>query len=67
MTLAQSYVGEGVDIGGLGVFGDGAETGEGVGSVDVHGAGAADSLATGSTEGERWVNLIFDLHQSIEH
>ena len=60
-------MGERVDLGGLGVFGNGTETGESVGSIDVHGTRPADTLATGSTEGERWVNLIFDLDEYIKY
>ena len=59
------YVRERVDLGGLGVSGDGAEAGEGVRSVDVHGAGATDTLSAGATKSERRVNLILYLDEHI--
>ena len=58
---------ERVDLGGLAVFRDGAETGEGVGTVDVHGTGAADAFATGSTKSEGRVNLALDGHERLQH
>ena len=60
-------MGQGVDLGGLGVPGDGAETGEGVGSIDIHGTGAADALPAGPTEGQRGVDLTLDGDQSVEN
>lgn len=45
---------------------DVAEAGEGVGAVDVHGAGTADSLAAGAAEGEGWVLLVFDFDECVE-
>ena len=35
-------------------------------SVDVHRAGAADTLAARSSEGERWINLILDLDEGVK-
>ena len=60
-------MGQGVDLGGQGVPGDGAETGEGVGPVDIHGTGAADALPAGPTEGQRGVDLILDFNEDIKH
>jgi hypothetical protein len=55
-------VGKGVDLGGLGgVLLDTAETGEGVDTVNVHGARAADALTARTTEGKRGVHLVLDL------
>ena len=56
-VLHDVHVGEGVDFGGLAgsVAGalrfDVAQTGQGVGTVNVHGARAADTLTAGTTEG----------------
>lgn len=59
-------VGQGVDLGGLAINLDLANTGEGVGTTNVHGAGTADTLTAGATEGEGGVDLVLDLDQGIE-
>src|SRR5208337_2443993 len=41
--------------------------GEGVGPVDIHGAGAADALAAGAAERQRRVDLVLDLDKAVEH
>ena len=55
----------------LGVFGrvpvNPAQARQRVLAVDVHGARAADALAAGPTEGERWVDLVLDLDESVQH
>ena len=35
-------------------------------SIDVHGAGAADTLTARATEAESWVDLILDLDKGIK-
>lgn len=47
-------------------IGDLGETREPVTSIDVHGAGTADPLATRSAEGEGRVDLVLDLDESVE-
>ena len=36
-------------------------------AINVHGAASADTLSTGSTEGERGINLVFHLDECIEN
>ena len=40
---------------------------QGVDTVNVHGAGTADTLTAGSTESESWVKLVLDANKSIQH
>jgi hypothetical protein len=47
--------------------GDRLGAGEPITAVDVHGAGAANAFATGAAEGERRVDLVFDLYQGVQH
>jgi hypothetical protein len=65
-NVKKLTVGQGVDLGGLAVDLDLANTGEGVGTANVHGAGTANTLAAGATEGEGGVDLVLDLDQGIE-
>lgn len=59
-------VGEGVDLGGLGgVLLDAAEAGEGVDTVNVHGARATDTLTARAAEGEGGVLLVLDLDLGV--
>lgn len=44
-----------------------ADARERVGAANVHCTRATDALATRSTESERWIDLIFDLDQRVEH
>lgn len=44
-----------------------ADASECVGAANVHCTRAADALATRSTESERWIHLILDLDQCVEH
>mmetsp|Transcript_1446 Transcript_1446/g.2907 ORF Transcript_1446/g.2907 Transcript_1446/m.2907 type:complete len:247 (-) Transcript_1446:109-849(-) len=44
-----------------------AEAGKGVASVDVHSAGAADTLAAGATQREGGVHLVLHLQQNVKH
>jgi hypothetical protein len=65
--VRKGTVGERVDLGGFGGSAvDAAEAGEGVLAVDVHGAGAADAFAAGTTEGEGRVEFVFDFDEGIE-
>jgi hypothetical protein len=59
-------VGQGVDLGGLAVDLDLANTGEGVGTANVHGARTANTLTAGATEGKGGVDLVLDLDQGIK-
>ena len=43
-----------------------AETREGVLTVDVHGAGPADTLATRPAEGQSGVDLVLDLDERVQ-
>lgn len=67
MMKRQRTVRQWVDLGGLAVDVDLADTGKSVGALNVHGAGPANSLAAGATESKGGVNLVLDLDQSIEH
>mmetsp|Transcript_7869 Transcript_7869/g.17132 ORF Transcript_7869/g.17132 Transcript_7869/m.17132 type:complete len:262 (+) Transcript_7869:175-960(+) len=66
-VLHYEHVGEGVDLGGLGALVDEAQAGEGVVSVDVHRARAADALSAGSAEGQRGVLLVLNLQKGVQH
>mmetsp|Transcript_24228 Transcript_24228/g.32267 ORF Transcript_24228/g.32267 Transcript_24228/m.32267 type:complete len:197 (-) Transcript_24228:449-1039(-) len=71
-VLEHVHVREGVDFRGLAArvgrpLGlDVAQAGEGVRSVDVHRARAADALATGAAKGEGGVLLVFDFDERVE-
>lgn len=43
------------------------QAGEGVGAVDVHGAGTADTLTARAAEGKGRVELILDADKGVEH
>jgi succinate dehydrogenase / fumarate reductase iron-sulfur subunit len=45
---------------------DGLGAGQGVGAVDIHGAGAAHALAAGTAEGQGRIQLILDLEQGVQ-
>src|SRR5271166_2362769 len=45
---------------------DRLQTGERITTIDVHGAGAADALTAGATEGQRRVDLVLDLDQRVQ-
>ncbi len=42
-------------------------TGEGVATVDIHGAGTADTLTAGAAEGQGLIVIILDVDQRIEN
>ena len=71
-VLDNIHVREGVDFRGLagrvaGSLGlDVAQTGQGVGAVDVHGARAADALPAGAAEGEGRILLVLDFEERVE-
>ena len=48
------------------VFGHGAEAGQVVTTVNVHGAAAADAFSTGAAEGERRIDLVLDLDLDLD-
>lgn len=61
-------MGEGVDLGVLaGVTVDSAETSEGVDSLNVHGARAANAFSARPAEGESGVVLVLDLDERVEN
>jgi hypothetical protein len=70
--LDHVHMWEWVDLGGLpggiplALWLDVAETRESVCSINVHRAGSANALATGSAEGEGWILLIFDFEKCVE-
>lgn len=43
------------------------QTGQGVDTVNVHGAGSADTLTAGSAESQSRVNLVLNPDKSVEH
>lgn len=43
------------------------QAGEGVDTVNVHGAGTADTLTAGTTEGQGRVELVLDANESVQH
>jgi hypothetical protein len=55
--LNDVCVWERIDAGDLVSFGDTAETGEGVASLNVHGAGTADTLTARSAESQSWITM----------
>jgi len=58
---------EGINLGGrLNIVVDVGEAGQRVGSLDVHGAGSADSLPAGSSKGEGGILLVLDLDEGVE-
>ena len=57
---------QGVDLHGCRRLVDEAQASKSVASVDVHGAGTADSFSAGATKGEGRVG-IFDLDEGIEN
>lgn len=61
-------MGQGVDLQGLRAGGiDLADARQGVGATNVHGARAANTLATGATERQCGINLVLDLDEGIQH
>jgi len=65
--LENVHVREGIYLGcRLGVVVDVCETGEGVASLDVHGAGSADSFSAAPTKGETRVLLFLDVNVGVE-
>lgn len=66
-VLDDIHVRKGVDLHGLAGLVDEAQAGEGVTTVDIHGAAATDTLTARPSEGERGVLLVLDLQQSIKN
>lgn len=60
-------MGKRVDLGGLAIDLNFANTGQGVATSDVHGAGTANTLTARTTEGQGGINLVLDLDQGIEN
>lgn len=50
-----------------GIRGDPAQAGQGVGSVDVHGATATDTFTATAAESQGGVHLVLDADQSVQH
>ena len=65
-VLDHRHVRQGVDLHRALHLVHALEAGERVRAVDVHGAGAADPLAAGAAEGQRRVDLVFDLDDRIQ-
>jgi hypothetical protein len=66
--LENVHVREGIYFGGcLSVVVDIGQTGEGVASLDVHGAGSADSLPATPAKGEARVLLVLDLDEGVQN
>jgi hypothetical protein len=67
-VLDDIHVGKRVDARLLGgVRGNAAQAGQGVDTVDVHGAATADTLTTTPPEGKGGVNLVLDADERIQH
>ena len=67
-VLDDVHVGKRVDARLLGgVCGDTAQAGQGVDTVDVHGAATTDTLATTPPEGKGRVDLVLDTDERIQH
>lgn len=67
-VLDDVHVGKRVDARLLGgVRGDTTQASQGVDTVDVHGAAAANALTATSPEGEGRVHLILDANERIQH
>lgn len=64
--LDDVHVRERVDLGVV-LLVDSAKASKGVDTVNVHGARTANALTARATEGERGVDLVLDLDQSIEN
>jgi hypothetical protein len=60
------HVREGVNFGGGSAGINVRQTGQGVGAVDIHGAGPANAFAAGPAKGERGVLFILDLNEGIQ-
>jgi len=59
---------ERVYLGGrLGVVIDIGKTGQGVASLNVHGAGTTDSFTAAPAKGERRILFVFDLDESVQN
>lgn len=66
--LDDVHVGKRVDARLLGgVCGNTAQAGQGVDTVDVHGARTADTLTTTPPEGKGRVHLVLDTDERIQH
>ena len=46
---------------------DVAETGQGIGAIDVHGTGSTNAFATTASKGQRGILFIFNLEQGIQY
>ena len=67
-VLDNVHVGKRVDARLLGgVCGNAAQAGQGVDTVDVHGAATADTLTTTPPEGKSGVDLVLDANERIQH
>lgn len=67
-VLDDIHVGKGVDARLLGcVRGDTAQAGQGVDTVDVHGAATANALTTTPPEGQGRVDLVLDANERVQH
>jgi len=59
---------QGIDFGLLGSLRrDSAQASQRVYSINVHGTAAADALSAAPSKGERWINLVFDLDERVQH
>lgn len=67
-VLDHIHVRKRVDLGGLrGVLVNIAQAGQGVGTIDVHGATSANTLTARATEGQGRIDLILDLDKGIQN
>lgn len=66
-VLHHEHVGQGVDLGGLGGLVDVAQTSQGVFTVNVHRATAANTLTAGSAQGQGRILLVLNLKKYVKH
>jgi hypothetical protein len=60
-------VGQRIDAYILRCFVDALDACQGIGAVDIHGAGTADTLPVGPAKGQRLVDLVLDLDERVKH
>lgn len=65
--LHHEHVRQRVDLSGLRGLVDVAQTSQGVFTIDVHGATAADTLTAGSTQGQSRILLVLNLKKNVKH
>lgn len=65
--LYDEHMGKRIDLHSLGLFIDIAQACQGIGTIDIHGATAANSLTARSTESQGRILLVLNLDQSVQN